>query len=150
MPEMPGLTLPNYNLYYAAPVKMLETPEGGVVAWRLTTTSGAWQPANDVIHDILFAVGGDVFSLTVDDFVQRTEAYRARYGLGSDAVAALYETVDGIIAAAQEQDRRLTPAEVALVRNIRKRTYRMFEEKLRAEGNPAADPDLLDREGGAP
>jgi hypothetical protein len=146
---MPGLVLPSYHKYYAAPVKMLETADGGIAAWRLTTTTGAWQPANDLIDEILFAIGGEIFTLDVAGFVEYTEEYRAFYGLGDGAVAALYETVEAIVQVARAENRRLTDTEAAMVRGIRRRTYRMFEERLRAEGNPAADPDLLEREGGA-
>jgi hypothetical protein len=147
---MPGLVLPSYHKYYAAPVKIVETPDGGVAAWRLTTSSAAWLAADDLIDEILFAIGGEVFPLDAAGFVDYTEEYRAHYGLAEGAIAALYETVDGIIEAAHRERRGLTKTESAMVRGIRRRTYRMFEEKLRAEGNPAADPDLLEREGDRP
>ncbi len=150
MPEMPGLVLPSYHKYYAAPVKMVETAQGGVGAWRLTTSSPAWLPSDDLIDEILFAIGGEIFALDAAGFVDYTEEYRAHYGLADGPIAALYETVDAIIEVARQEGRGLTKTESAMVRGIRRRTYRMFEEKLRDEGNPAADPDLLEREGNRP
>jgi hypothetical protein len=103
-----------------------------------------------MIDEILFARAGDSFTLTVEEFVDRTEWWRARYSVADGAIAALYETVEAIRDVARAEERPLTDAETSLVRGIQRRTYRMFEEKLRAEGNPAADPDLLEREGNRP
>ena len=40
------------------------------------------------------------------------------------------------------RSRHLTPKEQALIRGIRQRTFVMFEEQLRAAGDPGADPDI--------
>ncbi len=150
MREFPGLVLPSYHEHNAAPVKLLRTGDGGIEAWRASSRDGAWEPANHMIDEILFARAGDSFTLTVEEFVDRTEWWRARYSVADGAIAALYETVEAIRDVARAEERPLTDAETSLVRGIQRRTYRMFEEKLRAEGNPAADPDLLEREGNRP
>ncbi len=150
MTDFPGLVLPSYYEHYAAPVKLLPTESGGVVAWRASSETGAWEERNELIAEIVFAHGGETFVRTVERFVETTEEWRADWKVADGAIAALHETADAILQAAHDERRRLTETEIAMVRGIRRRTYRMFEEKLRAEGNPAADPDLLEREGNRP
>lgn len=137
-----GLSLPAYFKYYAAPVKMVETPDGGIAAWRVSIDDGGWKSANEIIDEILFAVGGDIDALSRDEFVQRVERYRGHYLTGDGPVFALYETVKAIIDAERRESRYLTSEEIALVRGLRRKTFVMFEEKLQREGDPAADPSL--------
>jgi hypothetical protein len=144
MTATPGLRLPRFYSYYKSPVKMVETPDGGMAAWRLSKDTGGWLPANHLIDDVLFAVGGEVDVLPREDFVQRTERERARYLRGDGPVFALYEAVKALVETAESERRPLTPEERALVQGIRRRTFRMFEEKLQREGDPAADPSLAD------
>lgn len=147
MTEMPGLRLPAYFSYYKSPVKMAGTPDGGIRAWRLSHATGGWEPADSIIDEILFAVGGEISSLTVDSFIQWTEHDRGRYLKGDGPVFALYETVRAIVEGAQAEGRRLTTRELALVRGLRRKTFVMFEEKLQQAGDPAADPSLGAEEG---
>jgi hypothetical protein len=140
--EMPGLVLPYYGTYGKLPFKIVETPSGGMQAWRLDWETGGWKPANDRIDKVLFAVGGEDGPLTREEFVQETEMWRAHYGHGEGEIKALYDTVRAIFAKAREEGRRLTDEERALVRGIRRKTFVMFEEKLQREGNPGADPSI--------
>ncbi|WP_446218485.1 hypothetical protein [Micromonospora sp. IBHARD004] len=142
MSATPGLTLPAYFTYYEAPVKMVPTPDGGLAAWRLDRGSGGWRPANDLVDEILFAVGGEISVLTADQFVQWTEFERARYLSGDAPVFALYETVKAIEEAADTERRRLTTQERALISGIRRKTFVMFEEELQRAGDPGADPTI--------
>ncbi|MEU4639151.1 hypothetical protein [Micromonospora sp. NPDC023814] len=142
---MPGLVLPAYFSYYKSPVKMVGTPDGGIRAWRLSHATGGWEPADDLIEEILFAVGGEISSLTVDSFVEWTEHDRGRYLRGEGPVFALYETIRAIVESAQAEGRQLTTKELALVRGIRRRTFVMFEEELQRAGDPAADPSLAEQ-----
>ncbi|RKF25726.1 hypothetical protein [Micromonospora globbae] len=142
MPETAGLVLPSFHLYYASPVKIVATPEGGARVWRVSMETGGWVEENDLFDEIVFAVGGDVFSRTVDQFVQDVELYRSRYLSGDGAVFALYETVRAIQAVAEDEGRVLTVEEAALVRGICRRTFVMFEEELQRAGDPGADPSL--------
>ncbi|KXK59483.1 hypothetical protein AWW66_23985 [Micromonospora rosaria] len=143
MTEMPGLTLPAYFSYFKRPVKMVANPDGGIEAWRLSVDSGGWQRADDLIPEILLAVGGEISTLTPDDFVQWTERDRARYLRGQGPVFALYETIDAIFSAADRESRRLTDEETLIVRGLRRKTFVMFEEGLRQAGDPGADPDIV-------
>src|SRR3954467_12306038 len=71
--HFPGIVLPGYYRHYAAPVKMVATADGGVAAWRASSETGAWEPANRMIDEILFAREGDTHVLSVEEFVDRTE-----------------------------------------------------------------------------
>ncbi|WP_245730383.1 hypothetical protein [Micromonospora pallida] len=123
-------------------MKLVEMPGGGVTAWRVSIDTGGWESADDLIEEILFAVGGEIFSLSSDDFVQEVERYRARYLNGDGPIFALYETVKAIVEAERSERRYLTDRERALVRGIRRKTFVMFEEQLKQQGDPGADPSL--------
>ncbi|MET8280231.1 hypothetical protein [Micromonospora sp. NPDC005174] len=97
---------------------------------------------SELFTEIVFAVGGDIFRCSEADFVQEVEAFRAHYLEGDGPIFALYETVRSIEDLAAAEGRHLTPREQALIRGIRQRTFVMFEEQLRAAGDPGADPDL--------
>jgi hypothetical protein len=136
--------LPAYYEYYTRPVKLEETPDGRMRAWALDWETGGWVLANDLIFKIVSAAPSDeVFRLTPDDFVDAVEFERGRRLNGDGPVFALYETVKAIGAVADSEGRRLTLDEIALMKGLRRRTYRMFEEELQRRGDPAADPDLL-------
>ncbi|MET8308341.1 hypothetical protein [Micromonospora sp. NPDC005173] len=143
MAEMPGLVLPAYYLYYQSPVKIVETPDGGARVWRVFIETGGWQEKNNLFVEVTLGVGGDIFRRTAEDFVQEVEAYRAHYLTGEGPIFALYETVRSIEDRADAEGRHLTLKEQALIRGIRQRTFVMFEEQLRADGDPGADPELL-------
>lgn len=144
MSEMPGLALPSFYSYYKSPVKMVETADGGISVWRLSNKNGGWEPANDLAEEILFAVGGEISSLSREDFVQWVEYDRARHLHGDGPIIALYETINAIENLAEAEQRDLTAKEAALIEGIRRRTFKMFEEELRRAGDPGADPSLAD------
>lgn len=137
-----GIELPSYYDYYETPVKFVPTPEGGLTAWRLDRETGGWQPANDIVDEIIFAIGGDIYVRSAERFVQRTEEERGRYLKGEGPIFALYETVKAIEDIAIAERRAYTPEEAALIRGIRRRTFVMFEEQLRQAGDPGADPTI--------
>lgn len=142
MAQMPGLVLPSYYLYYQSPVKIVETTDGGARTWRVSIDTGGWQEENNLFSEIVFDVGGEVFRRSPEDFVQEVERFRADYLEGDGPIFALYETVQALRDAAKAEGRHLTPKERALIRGIRQRTFVMFEEQLRAAGDPGADPDI--------
>lgn len=137
-----GLNLPAYYDYYETPVKFVATADGGLAAWRLDRETGGWEPANDIVDEILFAVGGDIFVRTAERFVQRTEEERGRYLQGEGPIFALYETVNAIEETARAERRPFTTQEAALIKGIRRRTFVMFEEQLQRAGDPGADPTI--------
>ncbi|MFI6821678.1 hypothetical protein ACIBJE_12100 [Micromonospora sp. NPDC050187] len=138
----PGLVLPGYYRYYGTPVKMVETPGGGMCAWRLSNGHGGWIRANDIIDEILFARAGEISKLSSEDFVQAVERYRAHYLSGRGPIFALYETVKAITEVEERENRYLNDRERALVRGIRRKTFVMFEEQLQQQGDPGADPGI--------
>ncbi|MCW3839779.1 hypothetical protein ONA70_06675 [Micromonospora yasonensis] len=142
MSDVQGLDLAGYYDYYETPVKMVPTPEGGLTAWRLDRSTGGWKPANDIVDEILFAMGGDIFVRTAEQFVQRTEEERGHYLKGEGPIFALYETVKAIEDVAIAEGRPYTVEEAALIAGIRRRTFVMFEEQLRQAGDPGADPSI--------
>lgn len=142
----PGLKLPAYFRYYATLVKMVRGRDGQIQAWRVSMDSGGWQNANELIDEILFAVGGEISTLTAESFVQEVERYRARYLAGEGPIFALYDTVKAITAAEQRERRYLTPEERAIVQGVRRKTFVMFEEQLRRQGDPGADPSVGQRQ----
>ncbi|TDC38069.1 hypothetical protein E1211_08220 [Micromonospora sp. 15K316] len=142
MTGFPGLVLPSYHLYYEAPVKIVATPEGGARVWRVSIDTGGWVEQNQLFEEILFAVGGEIFTRSADEFVQEVEAYRGHYLRGEGPIFALYETISAIRSTAEQQGRRLKIEEIALIKGIRRRTFVMFEEELQRAGDPGADPSL--------
>ncbi|MGC3859779.1 hypothetical protein ACPSM1_06260 [Micromonospora chersina] len=137
-----GLTRTGYYDYYDTPVKIVPTSGRGLSAWRLDRRTGGWRPANDIIDEILFAMGGDIFVRSAERFVQRVEEERGRYTKGDGPVFALYETVIAIEDVAIAEGRAYTPEEAALIAGIRRRTFVMFEEQLQQAGDPGADPTI--------
>ncbi|TWJ23876.1 hypothetical protein [Micromonospora endolithica] len=137
-----ALTLPKFFSYYKNPVKLVSAAGGEIRAWRLCRTTGGWESADDLIDEILLAVGGEVSSLSREDFVQWVEHDRAEHVQGEGSVFALYETIGAILDVAEGQRRGLTSMEQALVVGLRRKTFVMFEEALLAAGDTAADPSL--------
>jgi hypothetical protein len=132
--------LPQYYNYYSRPVKFLPAPDGGMAVWKLSWETGGWEAADEAfVDEIIGDVGGEVFRLDKDRFVDLTEATRGELIRGDGPVHALYETVEGILADARREHRGPNPTEKALIQGIRKRTYAMFEAELASRGDPAAD-----------
>ncbi|WNM41027.1 hypothetical protein RMN56_06660 [Micromonospora halotolerans] len=123
-------------------MKLVETPEGGVAAWRLSKDTGGWNRANNLIDRVLFVGGDEVNQISRDEFVQLTEHDRGYYLRGEGAVFALYETVRAIEETLGRERRYPTVEEQALIRGIRRRTFVMFEEQLQQAGDPGADPTI--------
>ncbi|MDO3701067.1 hypothetical protein Q3W71_05160 [Micromonospora sp. C28SCA-DRY-2] len=123
-------------------MKLVETADGGIAAWRLSKDSGGWKPANELIDKLLFIEDDEVNRLTRNEFIQRTEHDRGYYLRGDGPIFALYETVRAITDAQASERRYPTPEEIALVAGIRRRTFVMFEEQLQRAGDPGADPSL--------
>ncbi|MEV4655479.1 hypothetical protein [Micromonospora sp. NPDC049301] len=125
-------------------MKIVQTPDGGARVWRVSIETGGWQERNDFFVEITLGVGGEIFRRTPEDFVQEVERFRSHYLDGEGPIFALYETVQAIKDVAKAEGRHLTAKEQALIRGIRQRTFVMFEEQLRAAGDPGADPHLAE------
>ncbi|MGW3608510.1 hypothetical protein ACWD6N_01255 [Micromonospora sp. NPDC005163] len=99
-------------------------------------------PTNDLVDKLLFVGGDEIDQLTRDEFIQQTEYERGYCLRGEGPIHALYETVRAINDAQARERWYPTQEEIALVTGIRRRTFVMFEEQLRAAGDPGADPGL--------
>jgi hypothetical protein len=129
---------------------MLPTPDGGLATWilDLDEDSGGWEPANDLVDEILFARAGEISGpMSKDKFIRKVEAARALYVEGEGPIFALYETIRAIEDASEEEDRELTMTEEALIAGMRRKTYAMFEAELVRRGDPGADVEAA-REAG--
>lgn len=144
---MTEFDLPEYYSYYTRPVKFVATAGGGMVAWKLSWETGGWEPADELVGKIVRDVGGEVWRLTRDQFIDLTERTRAKRRHGDGAVGALYETVQALIDEARSGRRPLTAEELALVKGIVRRTYPMFEAALASRGDPGADPAATPTDG---
>jgi hypothetical protein len=143
-----GLRFPAYHTHLGRPVKLLPSPDGGLAMWDYDEETGGWEPANHLVDEVLFAVGGEVSGpMSKDRFIQKVEAERALYVEGEGPIFALYETVRAIEDASDEEGRDLTPTEAALVAGLRRKTYAMFEAELVRRGDPGADVEAA-REAG--
>lgn len=135
--------VPMYFLFRRRPVKLLPDDQGRPTMWWLDLTTGSWVQEPDLMRQLAEADRiEEPEPLTAEQFVDVVEAVRTRL-TGAGDVYALYATASAIYAMAELDQRRLTPDEMALLRGLRRQTYRMFEEDLARRGHPAAQPDLV-------
>lgn len=139
---LPGVVYPLFFEYYKAPVKIVETSDGGLAVWRTSIDTGGWESVNHLLEVILVG-DGEVSGLSQSLFVQRVERYRLRYLPGGGPVHELYGVVRVIFNTARAQRRALTAEEGTLVQETLRRTFVMFEEQLLRAGDPGADPTLV-------
>ncbi|GGP65468.1 hypothetical protein [Saccharothrix coeruleofusca] len=130
---------PAYYEYYGSPFLLDTDPAGNWVGFRLNTETGEFEPDNRPVAEVLLATSsGEISPLDREEFIWQTERERGRLR-GEGAVFALYETVDAIYARARAEGRRsIDDDELALVRSIRRRTFKMWEDEAarRAAGEP--------------
>jgi hypothetical protein len=131
--------LPAYYDYYTRPVKFLANADGGMDTWMLTWETGGWEPADEVVNEIIGAVGGEISPISRERFIELTEQNRGRLLHGEGPVFALYETVEAILVDVRNNRKVLTDEEKALIKGIRRRTYAMFEADLARRGDLGAD-----------
>ena len=143
MTGVAGNKFPRFFEYYGSSLKLVETPDGGVAGWRLSEDSGGWERANHLIDKALSAGGEqEIYEISPDEFIWLTEQERGRHLDGDGPVFALYKTVEALQDTIRAERRYPTPREQALITGIRRRTFVMFEEQLRAAGDPGADPSI--------
>jgi len=137
---MTEFDLPEYYAYYNRPVKFVATTDGAMAVWKLSWNTGGWEPAEELVDEIAHDAGGEVSRLTRDQFIDLTERTRAKRRLGNATIGALHETAQAILDQARHDNRPLTDEEQALVKEIFKHTYQMFEATLASHGDPGAGP----------
>lgn len=130
---------PSYYEYYKSTYVIETDSEGDWIGYRLNTETGEFDLDNRPIPEILFATStSEVASLDYDDFVWTTEEVRGDLR-GDGPVFALYETINAIYEqAAREGRKSITREELALIKSIRRRTFKMWEDEAarRAAGEP--------------
>jgi hypothetical protein len=129
---------PSYFEYYAHAFVVDSTPDGGLTGRILNWKTGRFDEDNEHVIDVLFDHGPDIRSLDHERFVFRTEEERHHYLRGDGPIFALYQTIDAIWAGAEEENRRITKEERALIDSIYRRTFKMWEDEFtrRDAGEP--------------
>lgn len=130
---------PGYFTYYAQTYRVDSTPDGGLTGYLLNTRTGEFDEDPSHVREVLWAMASsDISKVSEEKFVQETELARAYELKGTGPIFALYETIDGLYDQAERENRRLTPQESALIKALRKRTFKMWEDELarRAAGQP--------------
>jgi hypothetical protein len=119
------------------PVRFLPTPGGGLLVLAMNWATGAFEPAPEYVARVLFGTD-DEEELTEQAFIDEVEAWRARNLTGEGPVFALYSMVNAMEDEAQSQGRELTEEERALVAELRRRTYSLFEQEHPPPAPPGA------------
>ncbi|RSM82283.1 hypothetical protein DL991_05200 [Amycolatopsis sp. WAC 01375] len=130
---------PSFYTYFGKTYRIESTPDGGLTGYLLNLRSGEFDEKPEHVREVMWAMASsDISKVSEEKFVQETERARERYLKGSGPVFALYETIDGLYQQARRENRRVEPQESALIRSLRKRTFKMWEDELarRAAGEP--------------
>ncbi len=114
------------------PIRFVPTPEGGLSVLKMNWTTGAFEPGMEYMDQALTGKS-EVTRVSEDEFIQRTEAWRARNLTGTGAVFALYSLMNAIEDEAKQQRRDLTAEERATVEQLRRETYELFERERPAD-----------------
>ncbi|MGH3858983.1 hypothetical protein [Actinokineospora sp.] len=132
--------IPSYFRYYNKTFKLDADAEGNWIGYLLNIDTGEFELDNRPITEVLFATStSEVAVLNEDDFIRRTEEERAGYLRGDGPIFALYDTIAGLFEQREREGRQsFHDEERALIRSIRKRTFKMWEEEFarRAAGEP--------------
>ena len=129
---------PSYFEYYAHTYVVESTPDGGLTGRILNWKTGAFEEKPEHVTDVLFDHSPDIRSLDRERFVRRTEEERHNYLRGDGPIFALYQTIDAIWAAVEEENRKITKEERALIDSLYRRTFKMWEDEFarRDAGEP--------------
>jgi hypothetical protein len=116
----------------AIPVKLAPGSDGSLLALALNLETGEFEP-NQARLDQVHAARAGVESLTEEAFIDSVEAIRARRWTGAGPLTALYELMNGIEDVANDQGRQLTSDEAALLKELRRQSYALFEAEYPTE-----------------
>lgn len=137
----PAGEYPKYFEYFHTTYRIESTPGGGLVGYRLNLQSGRIEEDNANIRKVLHAREDEIFTVDEDGYIELTEARRAHHMRGEGPIFAVYDTVRALHDQADRESRSLTPDENALIRSIRRRTYRLWEEEF-ARQDAGAKPSF--------
>jgi hypothetical protein len=120
------MDLPRYYIVGIRPIKFVPGPGGSLVVLKMNWDTGAFENGIEYYERALFG-RDDAERVTEDEFIQHTEAWRARHLKPAGPVGALYTTLNALEDTAAGQGRELTAEERALLAELRRETYRLFE-----------------------
>ncbi|SMC89997.1 hypothetical protein [Kibdelosporangium aridum] len=125
------IPVPSYYKYFNKTYKITEDAEGNLYGHVLNLRTGEFDLATNLIRRVLYDVHADIDEIDEAEFIDATERERARYLVGDGPIFALYDTIQGIIDQAEREGRnRLEPHENALVTQLRKQTFTMWEDEF--------------------
>ncbi|SMC90001.1 hypothetical protein [Kibdelosporangium aridum] len=124
------IPVPSYYKYFNSTYRITEDAEGNLYGHRLNLRAAEFDLATDLIDRILFDVHADIDRVNDAEFIDATEAERAYYLRGDGPIFALYDTIKGIREQAEQERRQLGPQERALVTQLRKQTFTMWEDEF--------------------
>ncbi|HET6289119.1 MAG TPA: hypothetical protein VFG15_20525 [Amycolatopsis sp.] len=135
---MNDIEIPVYFDFYHSTYRVDTTPDGSLAGYLLNLRTGRIDEDNSRIRTVLHAREEDIEVVGEDRYVELTEARRAHHLRGDGPIFALYETIQAIHDAADQASRPLEPAEDAMIRVTRARTFRMWEQEFarRDAGEP--------------
>jgi hypothetical protein len=120
------MDLPRYYIVGLMPVKFVSTREGGMVVLKMNWKTGIFEYGIEYTGQALLGKD-DVEQVSEDGFIQHVESLRARRTQEGGAIQALYDLMNGMEDNATKEERELRPDEQALLAELRRRTYSMFQ-----------------------
>jgi hypothetical protein len=115
-----------YYIVGVVPVKLVPTAPGGLAVLEMNWDTGVFEQNMQLYLEIRHARDG-VEVVSHDQFIQHVEAIRARRLFGEGPVFALYKLMNGIEDVAKEEGRELRPDEEALIAELRRESYALFQ-----------------------
>ncbi|NEW29182.1 hypothetical protein [Nocardia cyriacigeorgica] len=124
---------PRFFRYFARSVRLEKTPDGRDVGIILNNRTGRFEEASiEIVEAILGArTESDISNIgSESEFIRATEQLRMHYLRGEGPIFALYETIEATFDRRHEEQRKLTPDELALITTLYKRTFKMWEDEF--------------------
>lgn len=109
-------------------MKLVLGPDGSLAAVQLNLETGEFEPSRASLDQIDAAR-----ALTEEACIDSVEAHRARRWTGAGPLSALYALMNGIEDMAKDQGRQLTSDEAALLTQLRRQSYALFEAEYPTE-----------------
>jgi hypothetical protein len=126
------MTIPTPRFYeYLNKTFRIVDAGGKSVGEVLDIATGRFERDDRPITRVLSATTeSDIGPVDEDEFIQLTEIARARYLRGEGPIFALYDTIDGLYEQAKAGGQGLGREEQGLIKSLRRRTYRMWEDEF--------------------
>ncbi|MEO1298186.1 MAG: hypothetical protein AAFW75_20875 [Cyanobacteria bacterium J06636_16] len=119
-----------YYMVVERPVKLVPTKEGGSTVLKYNFKTGNFDYGMEYLTRITFG-DEDVEQVSEDEFIQHVEKLRGRNLRGEGEAYVLYELINAMEDDAYKKGETLSSDDKKMINNLRKRTYRLFEEEQR-------------------